>query len=60
MQELTDAIRLLANGKSVGPDGVSVELFKITRALHGSALETRRKWYGWEFHGFSNGTVYGI
>ena len=30
MQELTDAIRLLANGKAVGPDGVSVELFKIT------------------------------
>ena len=30
MQELTDAIRSLANGKSVGPDGVSVELFKIT------------------------------
>ena len=30
MQELTDAIRLLANGKAVGLDGVSVELFKIT------------------------------
>ena len=30
MQELTDAIRLLAHGKAVGPDGVSVELFKIT------------------------------
>ena len=30
MQELTDAIRSLANGTSVGPDGVSVELFKIT------------------------------
>ena len=30
MQELTDAIRSLANGKSVGLDGVSVELFKIT------------------------------
>ena len=29
MQELTDAIRSLANGKVVGPDGVSVELFKI-------------------------------
>ena len=29
-QELTDAIRSLANGKAVGPDGVSVELFKIT------------------------------
>ena len=30
MQELTDAIRSLANGKVVRPDGVSVELFKIT------------------------------
>ena len=30
MQELTDAIRSLANRKVVGPDGVSVELFKIT------------------------------
>ena len=30
MQELTDAIRSLATGKAVGPDGVSVELFKIT------------------------------
>ena len=30
MQELTDAIRSLANGKAVGPDGVFVELFKIT------------------------------
>ena len=30
MQELTDAIRSLANGKAVGPDEVSVELFKIT------------------------------
>ena len=30
MQELIDAIRSLANVKAVGPDGVSVELFKIT------------------------------
>ena len=30
IQELTDAIRLLANGKAVGPDGVFVELFKTT------------------------------
>ena len=30
MQELTDAVRSLANGDTVGPDGVSVELFKIT------------------------------
>ena len=42
MQELTDAIRSLANGKDLGPDGVSVELFKI--ALNGSrpAPETAR------------------
>ena len=30
MQELTAAIRSLANGKAVGLDRVSVELFKIT------------------------------
>ena len=30
IMELTDAIRSLTNGKTVGPDGVSVELFKIT------------------------------
>ena len=29
MQELRDAIPSLANAKAVGPDGVSVELFKI-------------------------------
>ena len=29
MQELTDAVRSLANGKAVGPDGVSLKLFKI-------------------------------
>ena len=29
MQELTDAIRSLANGKAVRPDGVSIELFEI-------------------------------
>ena len=29
MQELTNAIRSLANGKVVGPDGVFVELFKV-------------------------------
>ena len=28
MQELTDAIRLLTKGKAVGPDEVSVKLFK--------------------------------
>ena len=30
IQEPTDDIRSLANGEAVGPDGVSVELFKIT------------------------------
>ena len=30
MQELTDAIHSLANGNAVGPDGVFIELFKIT------------------------------
>ena len=30
MQELSDAIRSLKNGKAVGPDEVSVELIKIT------------------------------
>ena len=40
MQELTDAIRSLAKGKAVGPDGVSVELFKIT--LNGDPAVRRR------------------
>ena len=40
MQELTDGIRSLANGKAVGPDGVSVELFKIT--LNGDPALRRR------------------
>ena len=40
MQELTGAIRSLANGKAVGPDGVSVELFKIT--LNGDPALRRR------------------
>ena len=40
MQELSDAIRSLANGKAVGPDGVSVELFKIT--LNGDPALRRR------------------
>ena len=40
MQELTDAIRSLANGNDVGPDGVSVELFKIT--LNGDPALHRR------------------
>ena len=40
MQELTDAIRSLTNGKIVGPDGVSVELFKIT--LNGDPALRRR------------------
>ena len=40
MQELTDAIHSLANGKTVGPDGVSVELFKIV--LNGDPALRRR------------------
>ena len=39
-QELADAICSLANGKAVGPDGVSVELFKIT--LNGDPTLRRR------------------
>ena len=51
MQELTDAIRSLANGKAVGPDGASVELFKITLnsdpALHRRLLDIAvRIWRG--------------
>ena len=33
MKELIDAICSLANGKVVGPDEVSVELFKITSTV---------------------------
>ena len=40
MQGLTDAICSLANGKAVGLDGVSVELFKIT--LNGDPALRRR------------------
>ena len=40
MQELTDTIRSSANGKAIGPDGVSVELFKIT--LNGDPTLRRR------------------
>ena len=40
MQELTDSIRSLANRKAVGPDGVSVKLFKIT--LKGDPALRRR------------------
>ena len=40
MQEPTDAIRSLVNGKAVGPDGVSFELFKIT--LNGDPALRRR------------------
>ena len=43
MQELTDTIRSLANGKAVGSDGVSIELFKIALnvdpALHWRLLD---------------------
>ena len=40
MKELIDAIRSLVNGKAVGPDGVSVELFKVT--LNGDPALRRR------------------
>ena len=40
IQELTDAIRSLASGTAVAPDGVSVELFKIT--LNGDSALHRR------------------
>ena len=40
MQELTDTIRSLVNGKAVGSDGVSVELLKIT--LNGDPALRRR------------------
>ena len=40
MQELTGAIRSLDNGKAVGSDGVSVELFRIT--LNGDPALRRR------------------
>ena len=40
MQELTDVIHSFANGKAVGPDGASVELFKIT--LNGDPALRRR------------------
>ena len=40
MQVLTDAICSLANGKAVGPDGVTVELIKIT--LNGDYALRRR------------------
>ena len=40
MQEPTGAIRSLANGKAVGPDRVSAELFKIT--LNGDSALCQR------------------
>ena len=40
MQQLSEAIRSLVNRKAVGPDGVSVELFKIT--LNGDPALRRR------------------
>ena len=40
IQELTDAIRSLANRKVVGPDEVPVELFKI--ALNGDPALRQR------------------
>ena len=41
MQEVTDVIRSLANGKTVGPDGVSVQLFETT--LNGDPALRRRR-----------------
>ena len=40
MKELTGVIRSLANGKGVGPEGVFVDLFKIT--LNGDPALRRR------------------
>ena len=40
MLKLTDVIRSLANGNAVGPNGVSVELLKIT--LNGDPALRRR------------------
>ena len=40
IQELTDTIRSLANGKAVGPDGAPVELFNI--ALNGGPALRQR------------------
>ena len=40
MQELTNVILSLANGKAVGPNGVPVELFKI--ALNGDPALRQR------------------
>ena len=40
MQELTGAIRSLANGNAVGPDGISAELFKTT--INGDPALRRR------------------
>ena len=40
MQEMTCVIRSLANGKVIEPDGVSVDLFKIT--LNGDPALRRR------------------
>ena len=41
MQELTDTIRSLANGKAVGPDGVSIGFFKVTLNNGDPALRRR-------------------
>ena len=53
LRKLTDAIHSLANGKAVGPDGVSVELLKIPLnddpALHQRLLDiVVRIWRGGE------------
>ena len=46
VQEMIGAIRSLANVKAVEPDGVSVELFKIT--LNGDSALRRRLLDTWE------------
>ena len=40
MQELTNTVRSLTTGKTVGPDGVAVELFNIT--LNGDSTLRRK------------------
>ena len=42
MQELTDAIRSLANGKAVGPDGVSIG-FKADKGIMDALVHLRKK-----------------
>ena len=62
MQEPTGATRSLANGKAVGPDGVYVELFKISTlngdpALRQRILATYCRWYLEEGGARSSGNI---